>query len=292
VSGRQLFVVPAATPRDSGHGVAHADEKGLLLDNLEVAVDRASEHAGPASRMQPDRDLKRGTPPTGAISRADVGPTQARGMNADAAHDSRERTTDVRQDGVLRFHWVTRIFGSAAVFLLLVFGAYNLAEGLWWSGLGEPALGFCRRMRDVVAAVGVSLMLGRVVLTSSPTLLARAARGDGWPSVLRLTPEDQTRLYVQWFVAMRWIATLLAGLLAFLGVRVLGWLPAAVGWPLTLTVAVLAGVNVLYSVLPERHRSSTSLLLIQACLDLAILTTLLHFSGASRTRCPSPWYFT
>jgi signal transduction histidine kinase len=78
---------------------------------------------------------------------------------------------------------------------------------------------------------------------------------------------------------MRWIAVLVAVLLVVITVRLLEWLPTEVWWPLVLTIGALAGLNLIYAALVRLERGLALLLLLQAYLDLVILTLLLQFSG-------------
>lgn len=109
-----------------------------------------------------------------------------------------------------------------------------------------------------------------------PVMSPAEAEGPSGPSI---TPEERTTTYARWFVAMRWIAVGLAAVLVFISVRIVGWLPQKLGWPLGLTVAALAAVNLLYTILIRWDRGVRLLLPVQAYLDLLILTVLLHFSG-------------
>ena len=90
---------------------------------------------------------------------------------------------------------------------------------------------------------------------------------------------SRQQMYVRWFIAMRWLAVLISIGFVVLAVNVLHLLSVDV-WPfLMMTVACLAGVNLLYMYALHQTQRYSLLLLIQAYFDLVILTFLLHFSG-------------
>ena len=92
--------------------------------------------------------------------------------------------------------------------------------------------------------------------------------------------EDQRlEKYARWFVHMRWVAALLALVLvvATVGLR---FLPTRVLAPLVLTVAAVAGTNLVYRALARRRAVTTrTLLAAQLYADLVLLVVLLHLSG-------------
>ncbi len=159
----------------------------------------------------------------------------------------------------------------------LIFGGYEIVERLWLGHLEDESLRTLHRVRGILTAMVVGVIVGWVVIRSSPALLtATAVEEDVPPERVR---EERLRLYAHWFIAMRWIATLVAGLLIFLGVRVFHLLPQETWWPLMGTVGVLAASNVFYTLHIRRSSRIRPLLVLQCYLDLAILTVLLHYSG-------------
>lgn len=100
------------------------------------------------------------------------------------------------------------------------------------------------------------------------------------------TPDDsyfdsaeQVHRYAGWFVRMRWMVVAIAALLIFITVRRAHLLPEEVWLPLMGTVAALAALNAVYSVLIWKGVQNRVLLLFQAYTDLLILGLLLHYSG-------------
>lgn len=94
-----------------------------------------------------------------------------------------------------------------------------------------------------------------------------------------LDPVSRQRMYVRWFIALRWLAVLISIVFVVLAVKVLHLLPGEV-WPfLMITIGCLAGVNAIYSYVLKKTQRYALLLLLQANIDLVILTFLLHFSG-------------
>ncbi len=165
----------------------------------------------------------------------------------------------------------------ASGLILLIFGAYEAVERLWLGHLEHETLRLIHRMRGIVTALVVGVTVGWAVIRTSPALLtATALEENGSPEAVR---EGRIRLYAHWFIAMRWIAVLVAAILAFLGVRVFELLPGEAWWPLVATVGVLAGCNVFYTVRIRYPGQARSLVVIQVYGDLAIFTVLLVLSG-------------
>ena len=78
---------------------------------------------------------------------------------------------------------------------------------------------------------------------------------------------------------MRWIACLVAALLAVLAIQVLGYLEEAVFFPLAGSIGCLVATNIVYSAFLKRGRLTPLLMAVQIYTDLLILTVMLHFSG-------------
>lgn len=172
-----------------------------------------------------------------------------------------------------------RPFLFALALTLLIFGLCEIVEHAWFSGLNPKTLHLLHTLRGVCSLVVVAGVGGWMIIRSSPAFLAQAPMDEAGVQLHRLTEEERAKTYAQWFIAMRWIAVLLAAILIVISVRVVDWLPLEVWWPLLLTVSTLAASNILYMFLVCRGHAVRALLPAQACFDLAILTTLLHFSG-------------
>ena len=91
--------------------------------------------------------------------------------------------------------------------------------------------------------------------------------------------EDKQFDHARWFILLRWIAIGIAGSLTILAVQVLNILPAEVLLPLSGTIGVLAGLNLLYTRLLHRRNVSIALIVFQVFADVILLTFLVHFSG-------------
>lgn len=162
---------------------------------------------------------------------------------------------------------------------LLLFAAYEVVERIWLTGVEMQTLHLLHMMRGVLSSLIVAGFVGWMLVRTSQGFLPETSGDEAWAQQPRLTQAERTRIYARWFITMRWIAVLLAGILVFISVRLVRWLPTEVWWPLMATVTVLAGLNVLYTLMLRLNRSLTALLLLQGYLDLLALTTLLHFSG-------------
>jgi signal transduction histidine kinase len=162
---------------------------------------------------------------------------------------------------------------------LCLFAAYEIVERLWLTGVETETLHLLHRLRGILSSLIVAGFVGWMIIRTSPGFPPAAPVDETWTPHPRLTGAERTKVYARWFIAMRWIAALLAGVLVFISVQLVHWLPKTVWWPLMSTVAVLAGFNLLYTLLLRWERGLPGLLLLQGYLDLVVLTTLLHFSG-------------
>ncbi|MEX0653468.1 MAG: ATP-binding protein [Phycisphaeraceae bacterium] len=167
----------------------------------------------------------------------------------------------------------------AAVLVAMTFVGYEIVERLWLQGLDVQTLHLLHRIRGVAMSLIAAALVGWLVLRVSPPLLTTSPHTDAWTQDERPTPEQRERNYARWFIIMRWIAVLVALVLAYLVVRVLNLLPGQVWWPLIFTIAVLAGLNLVYMFLQRLSPLPRFLLPMQAYGDLVLLTLLLHFSG-------------
>ncbi len=161
----------------------------------------------------------------------------------------------------------------------LIFGLSEIAEQVWFSALDLKTLHRLHTLRDIFSSLMVAGAVGWTIIRSSPALLDHAPVDETGIQAGPLTEAERVKTYAQWFIAMRWLAVLLAAFLVVISVRVVGWLPLEVWRPLSLTVFALAASNVLYMFLVCRGYTVPALLSAQAYFDLVILTTLLHFSG-------------
>lgn len=131
--------------------------------------------------------------------------------------------------------------------------------------------------RDIVAALITGVVAGWVIIRKSPALLsATSPDNDIYAGNSR---NDRIRLYAQWFMAMRWIAVIVTGVLVYISIPVLALLPREALLPLTSVTLVMAFSNLAYLQAMRKQWNAQRLLLIQAYVDLVLLTVLLHYSG-------------
>lgn len=166
----------------------------------------------------------------------------------------------------------------AAGVIVLCLGGTEIAERIWWPNLDDATQHWVHLARGALCSMLVAVAVGWEILKHSPGLLAAPSMDKEWAQG-GLSAKGRIHHYARWFIAMRWIAVMLAGLLVFISVQLLHWLPQEAWWPLTGTVSVLAGLNVIYTLLVQWRRAEYALLRLQVYLDLVILTLLLHFSG-------------
>ncbi|MBI4658847.1 MAG: hypothetical protein HY735_08390 [Verrucomicrobia bacterium] len=179
-----------------------------------------------------------------------------------------------------RFAELARPLLYALGIAVLTIGLYEIVERTWLVGADMEVLHALHRVRDITTSLVVAAVFGWRIIRISPGFLPVSLPEDEeWSNGTRRTELERTKIYAQWFIAMRWIAVVVAALLVFISVKVLRWLPAEVWWPLACTVAVLGASNILYNFLIRWDRGAPAMLLFQGYVDLAILTVLLHFSG-------------
>lgn len=170
------------------------------------------------------------------------------------------------------------LLALATVAVLFLF--FELAERLWLQDVGNQMLHHLHLMRGIFASLVAAVLVGWLILRSSPPFselshLTETSDRNGRPSKKELLAS-----YTFWFIRMRWIAILVASILTWLVVRVAGWLPHEVWWPLVGTITALALLNLVYGFLARNKLFPKKYLLpFQAYADLIILVNLLHFSG-------------
>lgn len=161
---------------------------------------------------------------------------------------------------------------------LCIVAACEIVERLWLTGVEMQTLHLLHTLRGILSSLIVAAFVGWMIIKSSPGLLAATPADAEWNQRPQPTEKERLKLYLRWFIAMRWIAVLLAGILVFISVQLVAWLSDT--WrPLVCGVGVLAGLNILYTFLLRWERGLSRLLPLQAYLDLVILAALLHFSG-------------
>jgi two-component system, NtrC family, sensor histidine kinase PilS len=162
---------------------------------------------------------------------------------------------------------------------LLILGSCRIVELSWLGGLPMPVLHLLHMVEGILCSLVVAGAVSWMIIKSSPAFLTQAPMDGASLSLPRLTAGERAKGYAQWFIAMRWLAVLLAAILVFISVQIMGWLPAEAWWPLMGTIAGLAALNLFYTILVRRGWAGTGLLSVQVYLDLIILTLLLQFSG-------------
>jgi signal transduction histidine kinase len=161
----------------------------------------------------------------------------------------------------------------------IILGLYEVAERTWLDGADVRVIHTLQMVRTIVSCVVLAALVGWLIVRQSPPLLATMPSEEERVRGARPTERDRMVNYAHWFILMRWIAVVVAATLVFICIWVARLLPTEVALPLMLTVVVLAGSNVLHTVLLRRGHRVQLLLKLQIYGDLTILTVLLHFSG-------------
>lgn len=164
--------------------------------------------------------------------------------------------------------------------VVVLFAIYEAVERMWFADLDMETLHMLHRIRGLLAALVAASLVGWFIIRESQPLLTSALSPEEWVTGSRSRESERVRVYARWFIQMRWIAVVVAFTLIVVTVLVVELLPDVVWWPLIITVAVLACLNLVYTALLKKDRVSKELLAFQAYADLLLLTVLLHFSGS------------
>ncbi|MBI2061955.1 MAG: hypothetical protein HYT87_19620 [Nitrospirae bacterium] len=159
--------------------------------------------------------------------------------------------------------------------ILVIFGGYELAERFWLGAL-EP--GLIRRLhiaRGIGASALTAILVGIYLARRQPPSMILGGGAAYLPK-----PEiELVRDQAAWFVRMRWFAAGLAALGCVIATRLISLLPAENLVPLLTCVLGLMAANAIFTFRVSRTDKPYRLIVIQAAVDLLILTYLLHFSG-------------
>lgn len=174
---------------------------------------------------------------------------------------------------------VALAFGSVLVLLT----GYELVEARWLNDLGAERLQSYRHLVGLLGALLAAVISAWLVLRGSPSLFSdatgeadEAALGGG--ETLASSARRDAH-FAEWFILMRWLAALVAMLLVFVAIAVMGYLSPALWPPLAAAIGALVLLNIVYARLLRSGAAPAPLLRAQAYGDLVILTMLLHFSG-------------
>lgn len=170
--------------------------------------------------------------------------------------------------------------GDVVFFLgCALFSLFTHPTGLLhWAGAREvPLAPGMERLRLTLAVVALCAGVVHLIIRVSPALLD--VTGNLTEEEARGMQEPRLRRYSRWFVAMRWIAVLVAGMLVHLVADVHHSIPEQTRGPLWLGVGMIGLSNLGYMVWERRITGARSLVLCQLYLDLLFFTYLLHFSG-------------
>jgi hypothetical protein len=180
----------------------------------------------------------------------------------------------------------------AAGAVVLIFVLYEIAERMWLENADAGVLRALHMVRGIVASMVAAVLVGWLIARSSPPLLATSPSEEEWVRGDRPTEESRVANYARWLVLMRWVAVVVALTLVFISIWAARLLPSSLSVPLTLTLAVLAALNVGYTILLRVGFKRRMVLHIQVYGDLVILTVLLHFWWRRPEACClacSPW---
>lgn len=167
----------------------------------------------------------------------------------------------------------------AVAIVVALFILYEVIERVWLVDLDMETRHTLHRLRGMLAALVELTFIGWVVLRWSQPLLDRALSSEQWQSGVRPGKTERNIVYARWFIHMRWIAVLVAAILIVATVQFAELLPPETLWPLLATVSLLAGLNLIYTMLLRTDSTNPHLLSGQAYVDLALFVVLLHFSG-------------
>jgi len=140
----------------------------------------------------------------------------------------------------------------------------------------EPGV-LTREIRITLAVLALGAGLIQLIIRVSPALLhVTAALTE---EEARDRGELRLRRYARWFIAMRWIAVVVAAMLVYLVAGVFQKLPGGTRVPLGFVVGAIAGVNLGFMFWERHMAGARPLLLCQLYLDMIFFSALLHLSG-------------
>lgn len=161
---------------------------------------------------------------------------------------------------------------------IVLFVAYELVESHWFSDLPMEQQHRLQHISVVVIATIAVVLSSWLLIRSLPaSLRVPPVAADG--ALHRVGAAEQERQYALWFIRMRWTAFVITAALVFLSVEPLHQLPPETLVPLLATTTLLGLLNAWYGWLATRPVLPPHFLELQAYVDLALLTVLLHFSG-------------
>lgn len=189
--------------------------------------------------------------------------------------------SSVAQDALAQGRRVltTRALPVGLTSLVVLLGVTVFVTETWARRVGRQGLDRWYTGGGILAMMLVAGGAGWSIIQGAPKFMAAAGWAGSGVESTALSDQARAALYSQWFIAMRWVAVLLTGVLVVTVVGLLGWLPGEVWWPLCLGVAGLATCNVLYQFLRQGERSASRVLTAQPYVDLVLLAGMVHFSG-------------
>ena len=167
------------------------------------------------------------------------------------------------------------VLGTIAV----VFALYEIVERVWLTEANLDLLHTLHILRGVGTSVLVAALASWYLIRSAPTLFPRERGMVSEVVETHAWREERLIHYARWFIQMRWIAAVTAGLLTWLTVKVFALLEQAVFIPLLITVLCLVMMNLVFLFLVRRRWLIPRLIEMQVYTDLIILFVFLHFSG-------------
>jgi len=148
--------------------------------------------------------------------------------------------------------------------------------GEWASGMPEAGAPH-GNVRTTAAVLALGFGVIYLIIRVSPALFE--VTGDLSEEEARNRGEIRLRRYARWFIAMRWIAVLVASMLVHLVAGVFRMLPGETQLPLQMVIGSIALANLVFMYWERRMAGSRTLLLCQLYLDLGFFTLLLHYAG-------------
>lgn len=165
---------------------------------------------------------------------------------------------------------------SATVVAILV--AYELVERfLLPTGVSMSTVHLLHLLRGIATSVAAAAVVAWYLLRRDDAAFERRTEAEGGAGLL--DREERGRQYALWFVQMRWIAAGMTVVLITVGVPLAGILSQASLWPLLSWVVALVAANLVFARWAWRGAAPARQILIQALVDLVILTGLLNASG-------------
>lgn len=166
----------------------------------------------------------------------------------------------------------------AVVTTALMFGTWEVFERLYLAdAVDMETLHVLHTVRGVAASLVIAAVVAWFLLSGRLPVFPVSFPSGDHPQII--DRKERLRLHVRWFLHMRWLAAGFALSLIFIAVPVANILPRNSLIPLLGWWSVLVAANIAFHLWERRGENPEKQIIIQASVDLIVLTGFLNASG-------------